>query len=372
MREANLPLPDTLIIPGQLGIALDKNWKYYLLLLEWYKWENKLKLDRIVASIYPAIPYPPAPPTIEYQQINVLSRALQLPPGWESYVHIDESVSVSDRVNHMRASYAYMKRNPKTRTHRLTEYNSELYRLSKEDTTTVTKTATKKTITTTKAVGSAMSILEPFFRNIWLSDTDRVDIPTYLVFDKMDYAAMKAYIAEYNVDEKVVQLANGMLQGGFIPNYFGIVLGETNGKLGIVTFHPEDTGQALGRLYTRLLRNLPNDVDPEALGLRSILVADDEYDTLGYTTLNRLVGRINTYTLTYLALFGEPVPEREFPRSVRLVGETLGLYALRRMVLSLLHHLKKEGSNKRVEVFIDVAEDYLDRHTGEDEGVVEL
>jgi hypothetical protein len=173
-------------------------------------------------------------------------------------------------------------------------------------------------------------------------------------------------------------------------------------------------------LYSHLLRMLPNDIDPVELGLGSILtmhqlgsniVVGPRVDELedgspdvnymswamdGRINLTRLVWWVNSTVLRYLPWYGcidsmvkhfkksknaprymptmlcPMIDETNLPLIVDLVGKTLGIYAMRRMLLSLLHYIQREEGDAfvlvRADVFAILIEKYIEEHDGDDEG----
>ena len=148
-------------------------------------------------------------------------------------------------------------------------------------------------------------------------------------------------------------------------------------------------------LYKTLLLSFPEDIDPVAFGLGPIVsskpsggdVFKKVETNLGdkVMTVSQMVPWIHFNTLLLIPLYrakpkndykaGKSIPgtmkltEDLFPVVVELVGETLGLHSLTRMLLSLLHYMQRlEGTRKkaspRAEEFARVIEEYLSGREG--------
>ena len=232
-----------------------------------------------------------------------------------------------------------------------------------------------------------------------------------------------------------VQLAWTTEGIGFTEHRADLEIDKPTNEMREVWRNPGDmlTGEDnLANIYSRLLSYMPDDTTITRMGLEPILGdyaevlrpsatyrrfandMDEEdvyeaYERHGesyeeeftqievYSTrISDIVAWVHATTLKYLAYI-DTIPsltpilstnkydvrlmKKDFPSIIQLLGNTLGLYAMRRILLSLLYYVEstKGTSEEGVEVRVDRAlyfsqllEEYLEEHEGEDEGVKTL
>jgi hypothetical protein len=414
MKDAGLTLSGTLIIPGALGEELEKNWGYVEVLRVWDVWEkgmdNYTKKDVVPpnrnTSSYGALAsmYPIPDKIVRYKDVEVLSRALALPDGWYSHTIIDETAPLHERIYHMKASFSYLRKYHFGNT--LAEWDmDEMGRKIVNDAREYESEAT------VDGEPYYASLLAPFVRNVWLNDPNRL-LPLPYLISRIDFPALYGYLQPYAMIAKeklmyviyLVQSVLGKIDYPVINYGFDIVLYPD--MLGFDRSKKKsDLGDniVLRDLYTKMLNYMPLDVHPENLGLESIvdklLGPDNRYvRTQQYVTLRErieaaqrlmegklhphipvsdYVGWVNSNIIAsrqghdtgYLAPVS--IGKKGFPLVITHLSETVGLHAMRRILLSLLHFLNKE-ENSRVEEFTALLEKYLEEHEGENEDIVIL
>ena len=437
MVEEGMILPDTLVIEGALGEALEREWKYIEELQEWMIWEQKtvsevvppnyldmssLTLDVRMSSVS-RYPYSPPGPVVYRHNISILSNALSLPTGWEAYTAVDEHTPLIDRVVHMRASLEYL-RVHKDHAALLYLYmdNQVGYLYRKAEDPVVQQESRRYNY---KYEGS---LLSPFIRNAWFvqidkeGNVDRLTLPGMLA--KLDWEAVLPILTPYaevdrDTDVSALLVFARSMTGEIVPDdeieEDSALLMSRSMNDGISYISPisHDKNDNLDVIYTKLLDNLPEDVDVIRLGLEPILgekkvktwmevpnVRGTTTSSTSRVTLNQFVGWVNAVVLTYQKwystakdarvgqkqLYKAPgksknitIDREKFNGIVQFLGNTLGLYAMRRILLSLLYYVSGYAEKKlskaqqekvdRAEEFASLLEEYLTEHDGEDENV---
>ena len=438
MQEAGLDLPSTLIISGALGEALDREWKYISVLYRWMEWEEKcveiatgaiqlplpkLKTSMSLSRQYTKIIGYPPPPTLWLHDIAILSTALDVPEGWEAYVAADERTSVKERIQHMRAVYSFLyKHGSNARRGVQDTHDTEAINLIRQ----VVDSAYDKVDVKVRGGRTEkrdISLLAPFARNLWLIRRGEGEqlgkdawrkIGMYTFLDKLDWQAIIPYLAPYvgmEVD-RVLRLARLMTGENILPYGvdYDVRLARTTKGLGFVIGSNITGSDALCRIYTRILSSLPDDVSIGMIGLERIVDSQMTIwsfsSSIPTTPIHAIVAWVNAVTLQYLHWYtramaqentdAQPdqsvqyemyiISEDDFLDVVQFLGKTLGLYAMRRMLLSLLHNIQKEelqgeiGKSStlarsrlnRAKEFSRLLEVYLANHEGEDEGVITM
>lgn len=418
MFEEGMTLPSELTIQGSLGEALEREWKYIDVLRKWMEWEQKVNS----ASIHPIVHLTTArltksqeqvinvgcvpPPTLWRHDLLVLSTALNLPEGWEAYTAIDERTSLMDRVHHMQASLTFLQHDINNVKRGLQDaeddqgaydliIDSHIYSMPNK----------------------IVHLLAPFTRNLWLinrgsevdPDTkklwDHITLHTYL--DRLDWEGISMYLAPYAEEgtiSRVFRLANTMTgrDSGRNTDYC-VMLGRARMSIGFVGDEYTIDTNCLSRIYTRLLAHLPEDTSIERMGLEPILdmrVSVWDVTHQGYfdTYVGDVVAWVHASVLKYPQWYKNGPPKKlgnkrhyiasndthtlsleNFPDIVSFLGKTLGLYAMRRILLCLLYYIQAEQEKgvttelvrirvNRANRFAKLLEEYLASHDG-DEGV---
>ena len=388
-------------------------------------------------------------------ELLILSSALSLPTGWEAHVAIDERSPPSHHTVHMRASLEHLRTAYFTAYRNAWQIDEDVQELYDR-----TDDPEQREVLLTGEVKRRGSLLAPFIRNLWLRvQAGTITLPTILSSDNkpmgnitmrhllayLDWNAVLDVIRPYEKDERIVGLVGiaeamiGRVLSKKSP--YGIYLGKTLSQgIGVTSdiIHPTLEVSLLEQMYTRILLCIPDDVLPTVLGLEPIIgikkvkswerppkdtFVDDSpthiwaigrIETIT-TSVSDIVGAINAMVFTYLrwykltiqhnspdcvllyALNSETlVPRHHFAKIVPFLGKTLGLYAMRRILLCLLYYVenmskKKEKKQKgvvtqktqenrernkqyleRAEEFATLLEEYLSKHDGEDEKLVTL
>ena len=439
MVEGGLELPSELIIPGSLGEALDREWKYIAILQQWEEWEQECNERApivyntevgIFSTLQRSIPN--APPLVLYRDVEVLSKALDFPEGWESHTLIDETSPLIDRVNHMKSSLLYLRKNPSSSLIHVRWMVAQSTALASRSRDPIIWYTTKNDYGVT--VNYYGSLLEPFFRNVYLSQLDNKDVSKLafpILLDQLDFEAIITYLIPYKDSNifglsTVIHLANTMLGRTQDPCVdYGLHFNVWEEGIGFgynTRFNAEEDNSLLSRLYTRLLSHIPLEAHPKKLGLETILTpsktgipklvkGSDALELDKYVALTDVVAWVNATIVTqkiidrgsYMysgdVLDTVVIKRTMFTGVITLLGNTIGLHAMRRMVLSLLYYLEKNKEKaaappkarrgvvsqnvqtahsnlklavERAELFANALEKYLEEHEGEDEEVKEL
>jgi hypothetical protein len=359
------------------------------------------------------VTYPDNPTIVVWRhEMAVLVNALSLPEGWEAQVAVDERSPLVERVSHMRASMAYLRANPdsaKRIEHLLDPYMKGLYDRSDDP-------------TMRSNVERGISLLAPFVRNVWLTaiswgisgatKTPYMSL-TYLL-QYLDWEVMYEIAKEYKDDERVqgvLSIAEAVTgKVGPMKSPYAVHLakdmkcvGFGNGvrMVGISVYISQ-----VSFIYSYILSRLPDDVSPSVMGLEPILGIKKvesweappleglvRYTSAATTTsVSDIVGAINATVITYLRWYkertqyvapsdmtvydantGPLIPVNHFKKVVKFLGETLGLYVMRRILLCLLHYIGKNrecNETKRADMFCKLLEKHLEGKNGEYDGVL--
>lgn len=468
MVEEGMKLPNKLVIPGSLGEALEREWKYIDVLRKWTEWDAsctvltpedysevvnmktryisvvqhnppanivvpaarrgnqeailRARIARALGIVQPQQAPPvtdgtwlslrlPAPPSkvLWRHEFPVLSTALSLPDGWETVVAVDERSSLADRILHMNGALNFFRRNPRNSFRNvwyLGEHTQDLYDSSMDP------------------EEGEISILAPFIRNLWLREqAGTVTIPPIisqsgLAMGNITIASILAYLDWDVVRNIIVHDARTLMELSDITNVmtgnrnntpgeesYGMIIKKnmealfTSLPLSITKGAMLDT-LALEHIYSRLVAHLPDNASIELMGLEPILGIREvsSWATItntSATSITDIVGTVNAGILTYLKWYDRQLQEdnedptlpnrintpqrisrEEFPQIVQLLAESIGLYAMRRILLSLLVHVSdRQSKNKykqeveRASLFATLLEEYLEEHNGEDEGM---
>jgi hypothetical protein len=357
MVEEGMTLGKELVLPGALGEALEKEWKYIKILQEWIDWEKRVieglqdktierpvdlvksNVDVVVAGGFP-------PPTLWLHDIHVISRALTLPIGWEAYTATDSRISLTERVHHMKASQKYIVENglmlrgvQDTVTYDAEELISHVYEQSSH-------------VDITNKNGVVLPyyvyLLAAFARNVWLINRRKTPNPKigttawkavtlYTFLDMLDWEAILPYLTPYagksEEIDKTLRLAATMTgtlprmptRSDEVEEYDRPLLLKRSRK-GISSYSRDEENidyimkyssrkkQAeyidshLSRVYLRLLEYLPDDVSIERMGLEVIVgEKKPKWDTdfymvniRSYVDISELVAWVHSTMLTYL------------------------------------------------------------------------
>jgi len=447
MVEAGIELGKELTIEGALGEELDENWHYIEVLREWMDWQDKCTnvTDPLAEGVFKTsfilndelqdenpsketirervlVRFLPPPREVLWRhKMTVLINALNLPVGWELFVAVDERTSLIERRHHFQQGLAYLRKNGVIGVHQDRFYTQSGMVLAgmymRDEKHIMAEGRDNRQICYSSAI-------DQLYRNVLLTEMS-VRYDEMLVLEDGEYALFLDVLTmldklDWQIASEMSKIQEGEEVGRAqekLDDLSRFMTGESNetdfalimcvGDDGLYMYNgpcsSKDTPR-LSVLYSRFLARLPEDAD---IGLQPIFGQNAE-NKRDRVPLHRLVDWMNFHTLTYLkgckeenlagmnstkgrrTLAEIPIPRADFPEIVQLIGKTLGLYALRRMLLSLLHYLskntktysKKEVSkatqakrekqaciNRRVEYFCELAEKYLEEHEGEDEGV---
>jgi hypothetical protein len=362
MREDGVEVGSELVIPGALGEELENKWCYIEKLREWETWEANRDSR---------------PDLVKYSDVEVLSRALSLPYGWEAHTMIDTSYPLQDRVRHMLASLAYLE----WRKHSVSAIYSYM--------DTMVEALYKR----------AGNIILPFLRNIYLKDDNGFNAS---IFTQIDWEALLKLLP--SSDKCTTNLAKFVLGQNEEPCMdYGIMLTSND----IPHLHMMIAESSLITLYTNILHSMPEDISPISLGMAPICVISpiplgfrmhyglDALSGEKYITLSHLVGWINSFIIVRYASKSKNGNLRDtitiLSTNVGIVQKlykTIGLYAMRRILISLRGYDKAVNDPKwscgldigkvsaadayRAEMFANELEKSLEQHKGEDEGVKKL
>jgi hypothetical protein len=388
MMEAGVALEEELVIPGALGEALEKGWKYIELLRSWEKWEDEYDKCMLPSDVQRELPTMPS--VVLYKKIEVLSKALSLPYGWESHTVIDTSFSVQERTHHMEQSMAYLFLHPES-VIAVRKRMSPVLRQLDED---------------VGGSDTTVSLLAPFYRNVWLTK-GIVSITMAEVLTYLDWELVRSYFSN-EFYAPVLNLANRMLgEPDSMHGIYGldVPLRRIDNKIKLsVTFN--ETDKCVGELYTKLLYNIPEDVDPMMLGMEPILKDQTmplEYRLVclrngsNYVPVSDLVWWINTviikrsgseyYRCEVTLEHVTPIRHNMFDMVAEDLGNAIGIYAMRRILLSLRCYVQGLTSNqrqwvyrvnvgprdsnttRRAELFIQSINKWMEKNSEGDEGV---
>jgi hypothetical protein len=134
----------------------------------------------------------------------------------------------------------------------------------------------------------------------------------------------------------------------------------------------------LAKIYAKFLTIVPEDEDvyfmglDRVLGLPKTVVSVRPTGVVNTICLAEVVAWVNSAVMHYLEwYFDHSITYGEL---VMFLSETIGLYAMRRILLSLLHYIQlhKDEDNTSMTIaqsLSNALEDYLEHHKGEDETV---
>ena len=420
MVAEGMELPDILIIPGELGVAIEREWKYIALIEQWMEWEDSIiedtiptnyltmDMDRLQEQLLDSkLTYHP-PQLVYRHDIRVIANALSLQEGWEAYVAVDERTPLAERAAHAVASLEYFRTHTDHAALLLQRLDPSMFALYRRIEDPIVKETRKDP--NYKFQGS---LITPFLRNTQLIQGDKIiTIPSMLVY--FDWLVVIELILPYKDDIKTfvipaLTFAEVMLGREVAQYKLGhqhVLPLAINSVYGIAYSGKKDEVANIATVYSKILTHTPIEADIAKMGLEPILgygivrawespqIYNYNIGTLAQGVLiTRLVGWINATTITYLAWNGvrtsEPhivrpsdakseikLSRSDFPTVVQFLGETLGLYAMRRILLSLLHYTKEKGNHKyskqevdRAGEFAMLLEEYLSGHEGENEDV---
>ena len=442
MAGEGMILPKTLTIEGALGEELERKWDCIVALREWMAWEKTLSniVEKYVKDgkwhntyydgevnareyydeLHPLNTCRSIPPkrVVWRHELTVLSAALTLPDGWEAHTAVDERTPLTERVYHMEASLKYYRENNASRLRLLETIDIDVQWLRSE--------AGDYHTTVDMSKKYRPSLLDPYLRNTWLitrhiSLDSALDTGIYFISQPI-----MLILTDWSSLYKLLLQAGGLVHNGktfSIAKYmsgdttttinYGVCVGRTlDDGLLFPGYTVKDT-ESLPIIYSRLLRYLPEDVHPATLGLDAILrtstvirtpLSTDNYST--YTVRNLpmkyvvgltyLVGWVNHSVITYKQWYLDQlrdvegtviIPRKDFTDVIEFLDETLGLYAMRRILLCILHYIannegtvtrksKKKSSIEvemvntleRANLFANLLEKYLEQKN-RDEGI---
>jgi hypothetical protein len=353
----------------------------------------------------------PTPPSrvLYRHEIQVLANALVLPAGWEAYTAIDEHSSDNEHIYHMKASLEFFRANLESDNYQLSFLEGPVQDLY------------NRTNDPNRTEGS---LLAPFIRNLWLrAKCDKITMAHLLSY--LNWATVLTILEPYREHDRIaglVSIAEAMTGNVKNKSSYGVLLIK-NMAIGIGVGKTYNAAHPLypsllQSIYERILSHLPDDVEPSVLGLDIILdkkvkawasppsdplILVRQYNSVNISVSN-IVGAVNASIITHLRWYKNAlqrslpnntlyhsisdsirVPRHHFPKVVCFLGETVGLYAMRRMLICLLYSISrisniktkvKKGQDKlnleleRAELFCELLEAYLSEHEGEDEGVI--
>jgi hypothetical protein len=452
MIEEGMKLEDELVIGGALGEALDEQWKYVEMLREWIDWESRC-LDvsnkeilqhqeelgghpdygRVTNNRVRRIEYGnieesrsvlyvkeirPPQEVLWRHKFAVLINALTLPEGWELHVVVDEHTPLIERQHHLQSSLNYLRKNAASALRRGCDRftsGADDFRIHDGN----------RIMGDIEVVDG--SLLESLARNCLLielsnlieNNEEEQDMPyltNNIMIDRLDWEVAREMTKDnaYNQGNNIYSAAEFLLGKSYVLSNLFIKLEQREDGLSLASIgyiKPEECDRLM-RLYKKILDILPED---SMLGIEPILGIVDE-DMHGWYAIERphtVVNWTNYMALTYLQWCRTcnlharrttdkrgwealPITRTDFPEIVNFLGKTLGLYALRRILLSLLYYILKNANKarnprkgkvsqktqekrekllqavERAELFADLVEKYLEQHEGEDTSIITM
>jgi hypothetical protein len=420
MEEAGLTLEKVLLIPGALGEVLDAHWDCISVLREWMAWERESTRYEEGEDYVDSLFYRPddgeddmdsvrvrdiTPPSrvVWLHEISVLSKALSLPYGWEFHVAVDNRTPISERRNHYQASINYIRKNAISLMYekRLARYEHNQCNLN--DYPRILAEGRDERVV------EEGSHLDALLHNIFLIEISKKCVSDSIgsVIQHMDWEiALEISTVEF---EKIKAQEDGDTYNANRITHMHELCEYMLGKQHKCTFRLVAAKSIVGvgapyynaskAIYTKLLLLAQDD---DNLGIEAITGATMPH----IVSIDSFVGRVNSIIIHYVhkerlvaipnARISSDVPlsRDEFPEVVQILGKTVGLYAMRRLLLSLLYYIVKNSNTKgrkenvsektlekrrkakrqleRAELFAKLLEVYLEQHQGEDEGVITL
>jgi hypothetical protein len=332
MKEAGVEIPKELVLEGSVGEIVEDEWDYALALV-----------DVIGSCDCPAI-------EILREDVEKITNILDV-DGWESYVIVTSDTPLERRIHHMDGARKSMMKYPAQMAYSKT-FDAYAHRIMDSLSTD--------------------TLLIPFYRNIWLK---------YKYADGMKLLCMMDWEA---VDSSLDRPEWGEL-GNTTTYPYHHIRDITSFFLLRSTIIPNldlfrDTKEIfsssdLAYLYYRVLDALTEDTEPNVIGLGSITFGDRSSicvkgNPYTATSLRTLVSRVNSRTIYNFygktsnqtrSAWNDFCMEIHYEELIASLAKGLGLYALRRMMLSLSHSVNVV--NLGVKKFILVTETYLSTHT---------
>jgi hypothetical protein len=375
MLEDGMTLPDRLELQGSVGETIERDWYLLRELRKWTKWVGRVnmanasnyadmrefiihgsKSARIVTLDH--VVYQPPKKVLWRHELLVLSNILQLPSGWEIHTAVDSRTPLQERIHHMEAMRSIMLSHPRF-SHVLAAY--------------ITTPAVILYNPSYVEDDKKISILAPFIRNTWLmirarhidGDARGVPLTLHTLLLHIDWEAVTAYIDSGAITSpdtaKIRNLAQSML--GKVVKGDEIEFPEID-----LTIRSVDQWYDQGRssievrriiaLYTNLLTYMNDDVLPVELGLDFIVGVDGKKMKLT-KGIRGLVRKVN-YNLLHYIMCSHHTPESRYKNTggwkgtiilsseiVVILSKTIGLYAMRRILLSLLHFIAQNESKSK-------------------------
>jgi hypothetical protein len=396
---------------------VEERWQYVVLLVEWMQWDKKcvhimLEDEPLITpqqtirdrlASFDEYPIPPPSHVVHLGDLGTLPSILSLPVGWQAYTIVDDEISLVDRITHYQASLDYLRANieyPASLLGKLDDGVLKLYNQA-EDPLVRNKFEYKG------------SLLVPFVRNTWLVKLDELLRVDEIVYSKDEVLSVPAILALFDWEavsvmiepyKAVVETSYTSLLARYMTGEKVMVREATIAScvplqrtiVGIEATNKSDS-KYVGMIYTKLLATLPLNVEIDRMGLEPLvggksisalsLVRKLQNKTgVSNVTLDKLVGWINACIITYITWYNDDkwrrgVPDKldgdmivdagdeELLEIVELLGESVGLAALRRILLSLLYYIEKNGEVDRANIFAEMIEAYLAKYDGEEEGV---
>jgi hypothetical protein len=405
IREANGDLPAEVTIPGALGEALDTSWDKVTLLSQWMLWE----ISRVEAYLDSNKTCGVPPAIVWRHEVEVLLSALNFPSTAEMFVMVDKQAPLVTRVDQMHHVLHYFRETKVSSCVHRSPQVGYIIRVLEDD-------------------GHIGSLIDPFIVNIVhqmhsglipRSSSGECWITIPILLEHLDWEALEAYLSHYknDLDEKTRLLINTALGRGLdwtsTQNYTLSIVKSLGVGIGLRhDEHPMDYGR-LGRLYSHMLRYIPDDMDPGKMGLDPILGTLSDDCTIGGVRVDSIVGWVNYGVITYYRWYldrtqtSDPqsqkcinieqerdvvrIPSSDFKWIVELLSDTVGIYAIRRILSSLRSYLQRNASHQPVAIgnlvthitmtqeqrqtlyinraksFCNLLEESIKSHNGEDE-----
>lgn len=428
MLEEGMTLPEELELPGSVGEELEKNWHLIGILHQWKKWAQKCKKSEVknyygmrnmILDMPPVVKkvavehivYSPPTEVVWRHQIAVLAGILNLPEGWELYTAVDSRTPLVERIYHMKAVLEIMRKNT---------LHSKILAAYTTPSTDNIRAPYYKLDEDSAGHQRILPVLDPFIRNQWLCMRGTPTQPSkgpcitlYALLLDVDWEVVIQVLeqqedkSEKTRTREIISLANTLTGKITKVDELEIPINLQVLDYSTVEWYVGDqTSFDINRitvLYSRLLTYIPDDVHPAALGLHALFAWYPKKTKGDVRGIRRLVGQVNAWILSYYMRLPDTEISMEEntmrniikPSTALIVylSRTIGLCAMRRILLCLLHYIDrnekytrkppKEGSSDAVmrkrrviagelvqaNKMCTLLEEYLEKLDGQDEGV---
>ena len=391
MLEEGMEIPSELTLEGSVGEVIEEDWEYVC------------RLNGIMLVTTPNT-------TVWRHELARISNILDLPEGWEAYTAVDKRTPLEERVNHMRASHAYLMKH----SHVMEQHR----RMARDAWTALSHLSDK--------VDQYGYGFDPLIRNLYLiaegnirdshvrMDERTISLAILLLY--IDWEVAKILIVDHESSTSEGNRLIRRMNNEFTRCYFNLPLKKSMIEgLGFAQMGTIDA-TTLEQWYIRLFSALPARPTIAALGLEPIIGEPYVSSWGGHSRvrISDIVAWVNSNVLTYLSWYlhnvrsGETevrssshdvilISRQEFPELVELLAETVGMHAMKCMLATLRKYvsdlrdgiasaendkhkdrrsdekLKRRATMKkrseRASLFATLLQQYINSHLDGDEGV---